>query len=134
MKKLNQDFFKISFIPDETEFTQKGNVVTATLTGEILMPHWGDFNSYNYQPLDLDSVFVKETGVAVLAEGDEFNYEVGKKIALAKAENKCYEKTLRYLSKRCEELREFVRIVDEFSEKVVRVSEHNEDYIKRIGG
>jgi hypothetical protein len=75
---------------------------------------------------------LKGTGVATCKDGDVFDVERGKRIALAVAENDVYSQAKTYLSTVMKELQFFSRKISDFNAKSDRCREHNKDYITSI--
>lgn len=85
----------------------------------------------------VDGVFpipVTGVGIARLKDGDVFDEEIGKKIALTKAENNAYRKASTKVTRRLNEYIALANKCGDFIEKSDGVIEHNIKYINRIGG
>ena len=117
--------FKLSFDNEKTQtyLDQDKGVIVCHLYGSMK---------------DLDFVYdydeFEGVGVARCKQGDDFNPEVGLKIATAKAESNAYRKARNYINKlkarRLFEIEQFNR----FLEKGEGVIQHNEKYIHKMGG
>lgn len=82
------------------------------------------------QPL---SKFVsKFVGEAVLKDDDKFDYQIGSKIALAKAERKAYKVISKILKEEYEDLFNLVKDLDNFIYKSESIVKHNTEYIKKL--
>ena len=81
--------------------------------------------------------FLKVTGISFYHfekchPDDVFDVDRGKRIALAKAENKTYEMSLKYLKQYEEELLFFLKAIENFMEKSNRQCKHNLDFIETL--
>ena len=70
--------------------------------------------------------------VAFVKENDDFNINVGKKVALAKAENKAYSYVLNYYKQAKDKLCRALDAYDDFEDKVWRVKAHNVEYMRKF--
>jgi hypothetical protein len=82
----------------------------------------------------MDSVVISANGYAKCDEHDTFSVEVGKKIALARAESLAYHKARVLINQCAEDAYAFVIAAEMFEDKSTFVEEHNENYIKRNFG
>jgi hypothetical protein len=124
----NRNDFKISFDGKNTQFfvNEKKGTVACVLTGYMDTPYDVD-NCVDIQP-----IVIKETGIAKCADGDTFDAERGKRIALAKAENRVYMTAMRYLDIHMKHIMDMVTAYNKFSDKAYRTCGHNEDYISSL--
>ena len=79
----SRDDFKLSFLKNKAQFfvNEKKRIVSCVVEGELQSPYnWNSSVSIGYPTL-------KGTGVATCKDGDVFDVERGKRIALAVAEN-----------------------------------------------
>lgn len=134
--KTNLDFdrFKISFDETKTKvFKNDDNSVTAYLYATVKVPSKTvRFKSRKEPitlPIDVEQFKIKGKGVARLMPGDEFDFNKGKKIALAKAENSIYKEVNNYLINRMIDLLSFNECVLDFNRKAEEVIDHNNRYI-----
>lgn len=81
---------------------------------------------------ELTSPSFEVVGVAYCNGNDEFDEERGKRIALAKAENKLYGRCADYYARRLEEYLRIVKKILEFKEKTTKFCTHNDEYINDI--
>lgn len=117
--------FKISFDGESTEFfvNEKKGTVVCVLTGILDTPK--DYDESIWIP----NKFFKEKGIAKCVDGDVFDVERGKRIALAKAENRMYISALRYIEN-CVKPYEFVfNAFEKFTDKAYHTCAHNDEYI-----
>ena len=71
-------------------------------------------------------------GVAKLHEKDEFNYEIGCRIALAKAERIAYKRVGKSMAEEYKNLTNFISDFDNFIYKAESMVKHNTEYIKKL--
>lgn len=124
---------KISFKEPKFHIDKANKVVVCILEGTPLYPCNIDYTFTtitNLRYADVDTIKVK--AIAKLNPGDEFNEEVGMKVALAKAENKAYEQV-------CVNLKEYMRNINtvinqckDFFYKSANVIEHNDKYLSKF--
>jgi hypothetical protein len=100
MKDYNRDFFKLSFDKRNTKFyvNEKKKTVTCKVECDLIPPYLWD-SPVNIYP---KSFYIIAT--ARCCEGDVFDVERGKRIAMAKAENKAYTRAQSYLAEQLEYL------------------------------
>ena len=72
------------------------------------------------------------TGQTTCLATDKFDFEKGKRIALAKAELKAYDFVLRYVKNLSCEYKKRVQICDAFEKKATKQIKHNIAYIKEL--
>ena len=75
---------------------------------------------------------ITTTGIAKCSNGDVFDIERGKRIALAKAENKAYRKASRHLFELQKHLSFLNSCIDKFLSKSFHQCSHNDDFIQII--
>ena len=124
----SRDDFKLSFLKNKAQFfvNEKKRTVSCVVEGELQSPYnWKSSVSIGYPTL-------KGIGVATCKDGDVFDVERGKRIALAVAENDVYSQAKTYLSTVMKELQFFSRKISDFTAKSDRCREHNKDYITSI--
>lgn len=71
-------------------------------------------------------------GIAHLHKKDEFNYEVGCRIALAKAERIAYKKVGKGIAEEYKSLTNLTKDLDDFIYKAESMVKHNTEYIKKL--
>lgn len=112
---------------------EKKQTVTCVLTYRIRTSLTNEFiimsvNNKFYQSKQYIAV-----GVSYLTPGDEFDVEIGKKIARARAESEMYKNTGEYIQKIMNKVNnEFMNSAMGFLEKCANIIEHNEDYISQF--
>ena len=134
-RKIEFDKFKISFTNHNVY--QSGDIVIAIISGyaktPTLLQKTDDEWMFPYETaLDMEAFRIEGVGVAKLAPNDKFDFEKGKKIALAKAENNAYKKMAKKIMDRAEELKTFIEQAEKFKEKVDGVVNHNLQYINDV--
>ena len=78
---------------------------------------------------------LKAIGHAVCSPDDEFDEEVGKKIALTKAENKAYANTLCIVDAAVAEITSvYTELVGIFAERMIKVIKENGTYLEKLTG
>lgn len=128
MKGYRQNEIKLTFYSQETKFfvNKKNNTVTCVLKSHLKTP----YNLYGI--IDINQPLFKTIGTAKCHYDDNFDEERGKRIALAKAENKAYDKAIKYLEEQKEELVFYTNLINHFGFKSKAHCEHNKEYIKKI--
>lgn len=118
---MNKDNIKLSFSYAPSFFINlKKGVVVCKLQAFIV----GD---YCVMPMS-----VTGTGIAKCSKDDAFDEDKGMRIALAKAENKCYLNANRYLEMCRDEMLNTLKKIDDFGMKAYRCCAHNEEYIDSV--
>lgn len=119
---------KIKFDNDKTKFfvNEKKRTVACVVEGVLCTPY--DWDKSIMIP---DATFT-ERAVAKCAPEDTFDIERGKRIALARAENRVYMAALRHLDKFMEDVEFFLGAYQMFTEKAYHACAHNEDYIDSL--
>lgn len=125
---FNRSDIKISFNSEGTKFyvNEKKGTVVCSVEACLLVPT--DWDGCVYVP---GNTFI-EKGIAKCAPGDTFDVERGKRIALARAENKAYLSALKHLDKFMEQIAFIVNAYEDFSDKAYHACAHNEDYIDSL--
>ena len=71
-------------------------------------------------------------GLATLHKDDKFDYNIGCRIALAKAERKAYKEIGKIINKELIKLQELEIAMCDFIDKANKMTEHNTEYIKKL--
>ena len=131
--------FKLSFTEVEfhTNVSRKTGktVVTCTLSGTIRQPEIIDQGTMILNALPFWDVLsnFSVTGKAVCSVKDENQIEIGKAVAQAKAEAKCYETVSKMLHKRVTDgCAILIKALGDFENKADRVIKHNKEYIDQV--
>lgn len=111
---------KIKFDDPEFFVNEENRTVTCKLRGVIDMPE-GTYRVW------------EDLATARCSPEDEFNIEKGKRIALAKAENKIFKKAQRSLQYLKNDLEYTVNLISGYEINSQSCINHNEEYIKAIG-
>lgn len=121
-----RDDFKIRFTR-KPEFTvdEKNKTVKCYLTGDVIVPNGLTGNHF----MENFRTFAK--GYAKCDEKDTFNPEIGKKIALARAESKLYWKVRTEVKAAIRDAKKFIEGGEKFVSKAYRVIGHNEVYVSK---
>lgn len=133
---VTRDQFKLSFIKTVFHVSKSSKtgktVVTCTLAGFIRQPEIMNGDVFNVLPWWDDEVFTA-TGKAVCSANDTDNIEIGKAVAQAKAESKCYATASKILHNRVDQgLAIITAAMDNFEDKANGVIAHNEEYINKV--
>lgn len=81
---------------------------------------------------ELSTPSFESVGIAYCSDNDKFDEERGKRIALAKAENKLYCKCVDFYTKKINEFSESIAKMDEFKIRANKFCRHNDEYIENI--
>lgn len=132
MKGFNKNLIKLSYTGEPKFFiNEKKGTVTCKMSAVLNGP-CEIIDSFIGGDVSFPSSFMNSTGVARCHEGDVFDVEIGKRIALSKAENCLYNNAAIKVSEYCEKL-DFMRSVcNEFAAKSFRCQAHNLDYIDSL--
>lgn len=117
---------KLKFIEPEYIVDETNKIVVCKLTFFILTPPDVDEKCYPFRRM----ITVKS--IARTSENDTFDVNIGKKVSLAKAEQKAYAKTREICFSKIEELSNVMRKLMIFCDKSFAVCTHNEDYLKQF--
>lgn len=125
--KNYRDDFKVRFTK-EPQYTidEVNKNVKCYLTCDVIVPTSlsGGQLMYNFR------TFAK--GYAKCDDNDKFNPEIGKRIALARAESKLYWKVRTEVKLAIRDAKQFIKAGKKFICKTHRVIDHNQNYIKRL--
>lgn len=85
-------------------------------------------------PVDKDPTFAERVVKTVVfaKNGDKFDVNIGKKVALAKAENKAYSYVKNWMMLVHKEVVKTVRVMKDFKDKAEKVKSHNIEYMKKF--
>lgn len=123
---------KIKFQPPEYIIDEKNGVVICHLKFFAKSPCCVNFASksaYHTNP-----TCTEQTAKAVVfaKNNDKFDANVGKKVALAKAENQAYSYVRNWAKTAQKELVIALNAIKEFEFKVEKVKKHNIEYMKKF--
>ena len=121
---------KIKFKDPEYFVNEEKGIVVCNLHYYVDYPR--DLAKVFYWTVDTSPVRGVCKAVAKLGEGETFDLNVGKKVSLAKAEQKAYNKVFKYCLKAINNCAGMIEKLHNFAEKAVRVIDHNEEYISKF--
>ena len=126
--RFNRSDIKVSFNNEKTKFyvNEKKGTVVCSVEGSLMVPT--NWDSCVLVP----GATLVEKGIAKCAPEDTFDVERGKRIALARAENKAYLSALKHLDKFMEQIAVIVNAYEDFNDKAYHACAHNEDYIDSL--
>lgn len=124
---------KLSFDNERTKFfvNEKKRIVTCTMEGNLKFTG-EELYVHNYKDYPFNYSFVKGVGVAKCDPRDEYDVEVGKSIARARAEADAYLKAKRNLSRQYDMAVACLKALTDFEEKAYRCAAHNDEFIDRL--
>lgn len=125
--KNYRDDFKVRFTK-KPQYTidEETKTVKCYLTCDVIVPTGLSGNQFMYN----FRTFAK--GYAKCDDKDRFNPEIGKKIALARAESKIYWKVRTEVKAALRDAKQFIKAGNKFVCKAHRVIDHNQDYIEKF--
>ena len=124
---------KISFKEPKYHIDKANKVVVCILVGEARYPKTIDYSITSITNLTFKDVEdIKVKAIAKLSPGDEFDENVGMKVALAKAENKAYEQVCINLKEYMRNINTIIEQCKDFFFKSANVIEHNNVYINQF--
>lgn len=123
IEKIYRDDFKIKFRLEPTYVIDsvKGTV-ECYLCGDIITP-----TGLYYRIMENTRMYAK--GYSKCSKKDTFDPEVGKKVALARAESRLYVKARSEIRRAKRDAEMFIKGADKFVKKAKRVVEHDQIYI-----
>lgn len=124
---------KISFKEPKFHIDKANKVVVCILEGTPRYPKAIDYTFTTITNLvyaDVDEIKVK--AIAKLSPDDNFDENIGMKVALAKAENKAYEQVCTNLKKYMSSINNIVEQCKDFFYKSANVIEHNDGYLRKF--
>ena len=126
------DNIKIHFEQPEYIVNETNGVVICKLrftTTAPLMVRWSKMDPIQENPTVTEQV-VKT--VVFAKNGDKFDANIGKKVALAKAENQAYSYVKNWMMLAHKEVVKTVRAMKDFKDKAEKVKNHNIEYMKKF--
>jgi len=121
-----RDDFKIRFTKKPYFFVDnETKTVKCYLQGDVVTPNGLSGNRF------MDNFRMFATGYAKCDKNDIFDVEIGKKIALARAESKLYWKVRTEVIAAKNDALKFITGANRFINKAKNVCKHNEDYIEK---
>ncbi len=116
---------KIRFEEPVYSIDEEKGIVDCVLKYEILYPEVLEFVGFNGKPL------FYTTATAKLRDGDMWDANVGKKVSLAKAEQKVYNKVKKRCVKTIRRCFKIMQICNDFGHKSDFVINHNDKYLEQ---
>jgi hypothetical protein len=123
---------KISFFQPEYIVDENNGVVICKLKFKMNAPKMCVLASKSTQRGNPWGFHQVSKGVAFAKDTDEFNVSIGKKVALAKAENQAYAYVNKLVNDAKKKLVDSIAACIDFENKVKRVRAHNVEYIKKF--
>lgn len=124
---------KISFKEPKFHIDKVNKVVVCILEGTPLYPKAIDYTINTITNLMYaDVAEIKVKAIAKLSPDDNFDENIGMKVALAKAENKAYEQVCTNLKKYMSSINNIVEQCKDFFYKSANVIEHNDGYLRKF--
>ena len=127
--KISGENFKVSYADNSAKFfvNEEKRTVACELTGALTIPEEVEdfFECASWEVITV-------TAVARCSKNDTFDVNRGKRIALAKAENKVYLQALRLINEASEGAEDLLSARDRFAQKAYACCAHNEEYIDSI--
>lgn len=124
--------FKLSFKEPKYIVDETNRVVICLLDYVAHSPAICDYAVYPNYDWPNPSFRLTSKAVVVTKKGDKFDINVGKKVALAKAENKAYSYTYNYFARGIKALSSALSAINDFKHKVKRIKKHNIEYMKKF--
>lgn len=125
--KNYRDDFKVRFTKEPQYIVDEANkTVKCYLTCDVIVP-----TALSGGQL-MENFRTYSKGYAKCDDKDKFNPEIGKKIALARAESKIYWRVRTEVKKALRDAKQFIKAGNKFICKTHRVIDHNQDYIKKF--
>lgn len=119
---------KISITNTTYYVNKKANTVGCHISFNIKGPD----NAINIISLLFDHDCYEVTAEAHLNPDDNFDFEIGKKVARAKAESMAYKRVSRMLVRIAYKMNEAIMSFGEFIDKAERVINHNDKYLAKF--
>lgn len=119
---------KVSMHPENINFEYNDRTVTCKIHWFVRMPN-------KYWPA-LGPIFGCVKGTATCHPEDTYNPEIGKKVALAKAEAKAYKQAQKIIIMKLKKMTDLylgiIEMADEFDERAEHAVQHNKEFIDKI--
>ena len=115
----------LSFQTPRYVVNEKNGVVICYLDFRINYPHLL-YNHTYWHPMQ------SVKALTIVKDNDTFDVAKGKKIALAKAENKAYLKVQNYVKMAEKDLSKVLQTISNYNRKADKVINHNLEYLKQF--
>ena len=123
---------KIEFGTPQFIVNEKAKLVICKLKFRAKMPSSLKNILYNNNAKATPEWYRVVKSVAFTKDNDEFDENIGKKVALAKAENQAYSYVRNCMTNALDEIIKVTKAIKEFNDKTERVINHNISYMKKF--
>lgn len=130
--RSDRNEFKVSFREPKYIVDEPNQVVICLLDYTAHSPITCDYVVWPDPNWPNPACQLTSKAVVHTKKGDKFDVNVGKKVALAKAENKAYSYVYNYFVRGTKDLENALKALKDFKNKVKRVKEHNIEYMKKF--
>lgn len=121
----------LSFDKPRFVVNEKNGVVICYL--DFTVNYSNELNSlYAYKYCDRQYWHHTVKALAIVRDNDTFDEVKGKKVALAKAENKAYLKVKNYVKMAEKDLSKVLQTISNYNRKADKVINHNLEYLKQF--
>lgn len=129
MKKINLENANIKLVIDDVNYYHNNNnYTTCVVRYYVKMPE----TLWNL----IGDIEGEAKSTTHCSPNDEYDQKTGEKVALARAENKAYEKVFKEIRKKLwvyiNSLEAVIPVVENFKVKTTKSIDHNKTYIKNI--
>ena len=127
MKGYNRGNVKVTYSKEGPVFyiNEKKRKVVCKFNAWVRVPQENDF----FSPISLQPFQVDGIGEAICREGDEFDVERGKRIALARAKSDVYLQSAHRIEEQVEKMNYLKTVGEDFINKAYRVISVHENYV-----
>lgn len=132
MRSMHSNDIKISFKEPKYIVDEVNKVVICMLDYSTSVPLMCDYSTYPSSDYPNPVCTLTAKSVVRAKDNDVFDVNIGKKVALAKAENKAYSYVYEYYKRGIKYLVRALDALEDFRNKVDRVKAHNVEYMKKF--
>ena len=132
MSRIHTNNIKISFEEPRYIIDEVNKVVICLLDYTADVPWVCDYAVYPSADFPNPLCMLTSKSVVRAKNNDTFDVTVGKKVALAKAENKAYSYVYEYYKRGIKPMTAALKALENFNNKVKKVKEHNIEYMKKF--
>ena len=127
MKGYNRGNVKVTYSKEGPLFyiNEKKRKVVCKFNAFVRVPQENDF----FNPISLNPFSVEGVGVAMCREGDTFDVERGKRIALARAKSDVYLQSARKIEEQIGKMSYLKSVGEDFVNRAYRVISVHENYV-----
>ena len=126
------DDIKVSFKEPRYIIDETNKVVICLLDYTADVPWMCDYAVYPSMEFPNPLCVLTSKSVVRAKDNDTFDVNVGKKVSLAKAENKAYSYVYEYYKRGIKSMTIALNALNNFKKKVNRVKNHNIEYMKKF--